>query len=309
MRVLTGIGAVVCIAACVTAAPARMPAARTVSLTLDEAKALVADFEARQARESDGSGLREPKSLDDVLEILKRDQLDLFPAGVAFAAKTPDDPKAAALQAQIELSWGEALQILGEVFADVTGQLRQTAHDLEIQAASGELSDKQQQRLEGLRETLSKNDGISDALSRLAAEHVGIAARLAKEIIAKSPSDYHGYRVAADYYRLRGDWANFDEMMKKLEAANPGSNGLVFLRGTSALTRDGDAAAATRFLRQALENDPKFTRAQALLVLSRSGVRDTYAEYQKLRALNPHHQIVVWVGEAFTQAFEAQRSR
>lgn len=294
------------LAACTTTPPPPAAVRPSVGLTLEEAQGLVAEFEARQAAESKGDPLASPKSLDAVMEILKRDQLDLFEAGVAFSA-SQEGPAAAALRAQIELAWGEAQQILAEVFRDASGQLRAAVRTLEIRVASGDARESELARLARLEEIVAKSEALAEALTRQSAEHVGTGIRLAKAVIDASPTDYLGYRVAADYYRLRQDWAEFDQMVARIQETNPESNGLVFLRGTAALQRDGDPRAAAALFRQALDNDPKFTRAQALLLTSRGSVREAYAEYQKLRALNPKHQIVLWAGEAITAAFEAQR--
>lgn len=299
---------VLLVAACVSTPQPRVERSRAAGMSLEEARALVAEFETRQAAESASDPLAQPKSLDQVVEILKRDQIDLFAAGVAFAEKQ-EGAQAEAVRAQIELAWGEAQLILAEVFDDVSGQLRSAVRQGRVRAASGEASATEAKRIAGLEDWIDRSDRLSEALVRLAAEHVGTGARLAQDVVAKNPSDYVGYRVAADFHRLRGDWGAFDEMVKKIEETNPESNGLVFLKGAAALQRDGDPEAARELFRTALSRDPKFTRAQAQLVLSRRAVRDVYAEYQKLRALNPHHQIVVWAGEAITTAFEAQRGR
>lgn len=302
-RLLSGVFVSIAVAC---ASPQAPVARRQVSVTLEEAKTLVAELEERQRDLSKDDPLRDPKSMDDALEILKRDQLDLFPAGIAFLEKQ-QGPEAEALRAQIELAWGEAQSILSEVFADTSGQLRASVRALQIRVASGEGSDKDAQSLAALEEMIAKSDLLAVALAKLAAEHVGSGARLAREVIAKHPTNYLGYRVAADFYRLREDWPDFDAMVKKIEETRPESNGLVFLKGAAALQRDRKPEEAQRLLRQALDRDPKFIRAQVQLVLSRTGVRDTYAEYQKLRAANPSHQIVTWAGEAITAAFESSR--
>jgi len=296
--------------ACVTStAPAAKVQPRTVGLTLDEAKAIVAEFESKQLELSKADPLREPKSTDDVLKILKADQIDLFPAGIAFAAKQQGDVKAEALHAQIELAWGEALQILADVFVDASGQMKAALRSMEMRAATGVLSEKLQARFDKLKEVSAKSDLVAEALTKLAAEHVGAGARLAQDLIKKLPDDYVGYRVAADYYRLRSEWDVFDTMVAKIESTNPDSNGLVFLRAAALLHRDQEPAKAAELFRKALVTDPRFVRAQAQLVLSGQSVKETFREYQALRALNPNHQIVVWAGEAIITAFEAQRPR
>ena len=285
MRILFAVS----LAAACASAPARQecPAPRAeAGLSLEEARAVVAEFESKHAKGDAGSPLRQPKSLDDALEILKLDELDLFPAGVSYALSQPG-PEAKALAAQIELAWGEAELTLAEVFDQAAASLRG--------ATSAEL-----------RARFDTNRVVADALTRLAAEHTADGARHAREIIASAPADYKGYRVAADYYRMRERWGEFDETVAKLTALNPASNGLVFLRGVSALYRDGDAPRADRFFREALAKDPMFVRAQVQLMRAQPGSEARYAEYLKLKALNPHHQIVVWAGPTLEKAHQAR---
>ena len=150
---------------------------------------------------------------------------------------------------------------------------------------------------------------MAEALALLAAEHSAAGARHAREIIAAAPTNYQGYRVAADYYRLRERWEEFDDTVAKIEILKPDSNGLLFLRGVSALYREGDGPKADRFFRAALARDPKFVRAQAQLVRSQRGLAAKRAEYLKLKELNPHHQIVVWAGPGLERAYAARQKQ
>jgi tetratricopeptide (TPR) repeat protein len=284
------------------------PQVKPIGLSLDEARQVVASFEAKQSELTAGNPLKAPKSLDDVLEILKLDQLDLFGPGVAFAAKQ-DDMKALTLRAQIELAWGEAQMILAEIFSQTAKYLGTTLRSLEAKDAAGALSDSDREKLDKLRKEAGQAKIVSDALARLATEHVAEGAKHAKTVMEKNPSDYQGYRLAADFYRLRQDWQSFDEMVKKIEETNPQSNGLLFLKGVSAANREGDASKANEFYRKALSNDPKFTRAQVQVVLLQNGIKDTYTEFKALKALNPNHQIVVWAGELIESAWEREQQR
>ncbi|MGZ6142224.1 MAG: hypothetical protein ACXWLM_02745 [Myxococcales bacterium] len=284
------------LAACATAPAAQCPApASGAGLSLEEARAIVGELESKHLKQNPASPLREPKSLDDVLEILKLDELDLFPAGAAFALRQ-EGPEAKALGAQIELAWGEAELTLAEVFSQAAGTLQQ---ELRAAQAAGRSTGE-------LRARLDTNRVVADALLRLAAEHTADGAAHARAIIAAAPADYQGYRVAADYYRMRERWTEFDETVAKLTALNPQSNGLVFLRGVSALYREGDAPRANRLFREALAKDPKFVRAQVQLMRAQPGAAARYAEYLKLKALNPRHQIVVWAGPTIERAWVAQ---
>ncbi len=303
-KVLGSVAAVAVLAlGCSSSQESARPTKR-VGMSLEESRQIVASLETQQAKASESDPLRTPKSMDDLLAILKRDQIDLFPAGVAFAASQTSDPKAKALQAQIELAWGDAHLILAELFSDAANRLRQSVRYLSRGAFQG---DEEKARIAEMKKTIEQCETVSEALEALAAEHVGKGAGLAQEVINANPNDYVGWRLAADFYRMRGEWPKFDEMVKKIEETNPESNGLLFLKGTAALERDGNVVESTNLLRQALAKDKDFTRAQAQLVLSRPTVDDTFAELEKLRAGAPNHQIVVWAGPAITAAHKAQQ--
>jgi tetratricopeptide (TPR) repeat protein len=298
----------VCVAACGGSKEETRGKRTVVGMSLTEAKDIVAALEAQQAKTNEADPLRKPASGEDLLNILKKDEIDLFAAGAAYAATVEaTDPKALALHAQIELAWGEAHLILAELFHDASTRLRQSLRTLNTRLSLTQ-TDEQKARIADIKKTIEQCDTVSDALNLTAAEHVAIGAKLAQQVITKNPDDYVGYRLAADFYRLRGEWDLFEGMVKKIEATNPESNGLVFLRGTAALQRDGRPSEAADLFRQALAKDPQFTRAQAQLVLSRPTVEDTFGELEKLRALNGNHQIVVWAGPAITAAYNARAS-
>ncbi|MBI5529836.1 MAG: hypothetical protein HY897_26225 [Deltaproteobacteria bacterium] len=287
------------------------PSIPTAGPSMEEAKHIVASFETKQAEKTATEPLRTPKSLDDVLDILRKDQVDLFGPGIDFAAKSAE-VRALTLRAQIELAWGEAQLILAETFMGATKHLRGQLSAMEVKEASGGLDDVEKDKLNELRKYIGQTTATAEALSKLAAEHVAAGAKLSREVIEKKPSEYYGYRVAADFYRLRQDWGKFDEMVKKIEETNPNSNGLVFLQGVSAAQREGNIPKAIDFFKKALERDAKFVRAQVQIFLLQSSIPDLYAEYSKLKLLNPNHQIVVWAGDYIERAheqFKAQRER
>jgi tetratricopeptide (TPR) repeat protein len=290
------------LASCATA-ETEEPVVQAKEMTFDEARDIVASFEAKQARKTGSNPLRDPKSLDDVLEILRTDQLDLFAHGVVFAGRQGDS-KALTLRAQIELAWGEAQVILADILADTTTNLRTAMRALEAKEAAEELDEKGKAYLADLRKAVGQATATSEALSILANEHLTKGARMARAVIDKNPNDYHGYRVAADFHRLRQDWPSFFEMLKKVEETNPNSNGLMFLKGVAAAYREDDPAKAIDFFKKALERDNKFVRSQVHVYLLQRGIANKYAEYQKIKAMNPNHQIVVWAGEFIESAYK-----
>jgi len=267
-------------------------------LTYEQAQNVVASIAVRRAvrkAELQNDPLGTPKSLEDVLEVLRRDQQEFFPGALAFAA-TQEGPKALALRAQIELAWGESELILEQMLTRTATRLREDLSRLEVKRRAGGLNPEETAALESLRETLTDLAGVSEALLRVGAEHVSAGATLAQQVIAAAPDDYQGYRVAADYFRVRGEWDRFDEMMAKLDATNPRSNGGLFLRGVEALQRKHDTATAELYFLQALEKDPKFARAQAQVALARAGRPEAQLELKRLADISPHHQLVRWMG-------------
>jgi hypothetical protein len=293
-------------AGCGATTPAVSRAASSAELSEEEARRVIDAYENRRAlRAATASDpLRNPKSLDDVVEILKLDRVDLFADGVKYAT-TQQGPKALALRAQMELAWGEAQLILADLLGKSTTRLRAEARTMETRAAAGGThSADEQKELSSLRDTVRDIEGIEAAMHRVGTKHIEGGITLARLVIDQAPNDYHGYRVAADYYRLREDWAGFDSMVKKLEQANPNSNGLLFARGMEALMRHGDRTKADKLFREALERDPKFTRAQVQLLLAQAQTGDAWDELQKLKAISPQHQIVMWVGPAISSAHD-----
>lgn len=275
-------------------------------MTLEEADGIVSRFVARHGQPDPEEPLLHPKSLDEVLEILGRDQLDLFAAGAAFAASQAG-LRAKALHAQIELSWGDACMVLADILRENAARARPQKHKLEQRAA--ELGEAEKAELAERREMIEEGVKTARALMTIADTHFETGSQLAQEVIAANPDDYAGYRVAADYYRLGQDWEKFAAMVEKIEAAKPKSIGLTFLRGVAAADRDNDRQEAARLLREALAGDPGFTRAQAMLVVWAGSVGDMFAEYEKLEALNPKHQIVVWAGAQIERAHEAWKAK
>ena len=279
--------------------------ANSAPMTAAEARQLVAGLEAEQARLDASDPLMDPKSLEDVVTILKRDNLHLFSRGVAFADKDKS-PQAQQLVAQIELARGDAHLIMAHIFDDAAARLGHSIRTIRTRGVFFLPSPQEREQLEQMEKTAALCHRMSSALATLAYDHLTSGAKRAQALVDANPSDYHGYRVAADYFRLRHDWAKFGEMVSGIEKTNPQSNGLMFQRGAAALQRDNKPEEAAQLLRQALEKDPEFTRAQVFVLMSRSDPVETYHEYEKLKAISPAHQVVVWAGPAIVAAYNAR---
>ena len=273
-------------------------------MTPERALEVVAGIEAEWPHDPEDP-LLQPKTLADVEAILKRDQVTLFPAAVAFLETFeggPDEARdALALHGQIELAWGEAYMLLLEVLLMVNRGLDEKIAAWEAQGTDA-LSAEDQGRLQVSREVAAQLPRTIEALKLVSFAHVEAGSQRAHEVIEGHPDNYIGYRVSADFYRMIRDWENFDTMVAELEKLNPKSNGLLFLKGAHAVQVDKDIARATRYYRQALEHDPEFVRAQAHLVLIQPSVKDMLVELDALEAKNPAHQLLRWAGDHLRQA-------
>jgi len=266
-------------------------------LTVEEVEVLIERIEASWPPPADDP-LRSPASLGDVLTILKLDQVNLFQKAVDFATRH-DGLEASVLEAQIELAWGESYAILMEVLLALGQYVDRSTMHLQLKRRR---TAAEETELEGLIALTDRTARVVEAFQLMMMDHNKKGKRLAGDVIAEHPDSYLGYRLAADYYRTVRAWPKFNEMIAKIEAIKPDSNGLVFLKAAAALQRDQDPQGAADLYREALDNDPQFVRAQAHLLMTHQEFAPMYAEFKKLRKLNPNHQVVQWVGGVFALA-------
>lgn len=285
-----------------------MAPARSSAMSVEQAQKVLDDANAKLFAEDQQNPLRNPKSLDDVLEILRSDQIDLFPGALEYASKD-GSPRAKVLAAQIEVAWGENLRIVAQTLDLLATDLRQEERELEEAKAVGKLDADGQRRLDVLNATIERETTMIAALSRLAPAHLARGATLAEALVKEAPEGYEGYRVLADYHRIRGEWDRYDAMVKEVETRNPDSTGLLFLKGIALSEREGNLDAATKLLATAVAKDPKFCRAQAQIVFLATGLTKKREEYLKLRAMNDHHQLVVLAGPVIENVYDARERR
>lgn len=285
-----------------------MAPARSSSMSVDEAQSVLDQAKTKLFPDAAADPLANPKSLDDVLAILRADQIDLFPSAAAFAKKDASR-KARVLGAQIEIAWGENLRIVAHTIDLLSPDLRQEVRDLEEKQAVGKLPADGQKRLESLKILIEDETRIVQAASRLAPVHLNKGSEMAQTLVQEKPEGYEGYRVLADYYRIRGEWDRYDAMVKEVEKLHPDSTGLRFLKGIALAEREGDADGAAKLLAEAVAKEPKFCRAQAQLVFLASGLTKKYEEYQKLKAMNARHQLVALAGPVIENVYATRERR
>jgi hypothetical protein len=301
---LTLLSALLVLAACETTNSAMVRAVENAELTSAEANAIVNIFEGKAQLTDAPDPLLAPKSLDDVLEILRRDEIRLFKNGAAFA-QSEGSLRGKALAAQIELAWGENQHILTDVLQRAIWHIEESQTLLERKVGRGTATDSEKEKLKQLNSTLADTRDVSRALNRLGDEHLAQGLKLTKEVAGQAPDDYVSYRLLADYERIQENWPAFDKAVAKLAEKNPDSTGLLFARGMEAIHRANDWQKGAGFLRDALKKDPKFARAQAVLVVIQQDTGLAYKEFEALRAISPRHQIVVLLGKAMQADYDA----
>lgn len=236
-------------------------------------------------------------------DVLHRDELLRFPGAIAYL-QGQDGAEAKALLAQLQLASAEAMQVTSQIMIETAERLETRL----AQLAERDLTAEAKAEMgASLQDNIAKLKEMSDALALLSKEELTRGAATAKAVIAENPDNYLGYRVASDFYRMIGDWANFDLMVGKIRTINPDSNGLNFQLGASAWLREGDLEKANAYLQKALEKDPAFVRAQAYQVLIQKDPVARYQHYQALQALNGEHQIVLLAGYSITKAYDASK--
>jgi hypothetical protein len=202
----------------------------------------------------------------------------------------------------VHLSWSEAVTIVRELIARPIGDLREERDALSQRAILHALDAGDRARLDTLSRTVHDYEGMIGALAAIAEEHLRKAVALLDG--GTIPDTWEGFWVRANYSRMIGDWARFDEMMTKLGAVAPNSEALSFLRGVEAIQRKNDPRAAQALLEDALKAFPDFARARVSILLLRTQITDVYAEYQLLKQASPTHQIVQLAGPAIERAYE-----
>lgn len=276
-------------------------------MTVAQARQVVATVEAAWPL-AENHPLLHPQSLADIEAILKLDQVRLFPAGIEYVA-TLDSKDALALRGQIELAWGESYIVMIDIMSNLKKVFARELTKLEKKERANKLSNSELAELYSIRSMVAQLDQNREAFKLMAIEHMTNGQEISETVIERFPDNFIGYRLAADFHRTLKEWDAFDAMITKIEATNPASNGLLFLKGAAAFQRNKDLTTAAGFYRKALKHDPKFVRAQAHLVMIQQDVGEMYEEFVKLEQLNPHHQIIQWAGESVKKAYRKWRKQ
>ncbi|MBX3192333.1 MAG: hypothetical protein KF819_35410 [Labilithrix sp.] len=237
--------------------------------------------------------LREPKSLEDVRAILRRDAVYLFPAAAAFA-RSLNSLEGRFAEAYLELLLGEsqliASQVLSVQAAWVSGDLRVARASLAIER--GQPTDRGRLLAQLIR-VVEEGNKIADALGAVAPSHLARGAEVVRGLRAEAPADPETQILVAELHRLRGEWTEFDAAMKAAEASPSRSPALRYLRGMEQVERYQRRQQGAAIMRESLAAFPKLVRAQVILVLLANNPRVALREIGKLRQMNEDHYLVM----------------
>jgi hypothetical protein len=244
-------------------------------------------------------------SMAQVLEIIRGDRLPEFDAARRYAAGR-QGAEALTLRAYLELSYAGALltaaRILEEERKQDLTELRQLTQARPLQEA--EASKQDRARAAELSAKAADLRKVVRALHVLSEEPMVSGSDLAEQAIRQDPKAQLAYLANADYFRLRGNWLEFDRMMRYAEDSDADPAVKTFLRAMEAFERYVDGERCEELLKETLAKRPDFVRAQASLVLVDESVEDRYAELQELKRVSPMHLVVRLAGPMIEQEHE-----
>lgn len=265
----------------------------TPELRAKDPKALLQELVSGIHLSTEDEALRQPKSLDDVRTIVRRDTIYLFPNAAAFA-RAQNSLEGRFVEATIELLLGESQLVASQV---LTMQAAWVSSDLRIARAnlaseSGQPTDRGR-LLAQLIVVVEEGNKIADALGAVAPSHLARGAELIRTLRTEAPNDQRTFLLVAEYHRLRGEWTEFEAAITAAEQKGTPSPALRYLRGMEQLERFRRPDRGADIMRESLERHPRFVRAQAALVLLAGNPRAALRELAKLKRMNPDHYLAM----------------
>lgn len=244
-------------------------------------------------------------SMAEVRDIIWEDRLSEFEAARRYAAGK-QGPDALTLRAFLDLSYAGALQtaasILEEERAQDMTELRQLTRARPLQ--DPETSQAERQHVAELKAKVADLRKVIRALNVLSENPLQSGFDLAKQAVRQDPRSQPGYLAQAVYHQLRGNWLEFDRMMRYADDETQNAPLRTFVRAREALDRYVDPARCETLLRETLAMRPGFVRAQANLVLVSESAEDKYEELQALEKMSPNHLVVRLAGPMIKDEYE-----
>jgi len=141
----------------------------------------------------------------------------------------------------------------------------------------------------------------------LSEEPLVSGADLIKQAISQDPKSQLAYLANANYFRLRGNWLEYDRMMGYADEGADDPPVRTYLRAMEAFERYVDPARCEMLLKQTIAKRPDFIRAQANLVLVNEDIDEKYAELQTLKKLSPNHLVVRLAGTMIEEEYKTSQ--
>ena len=237
-------------------------------------------------------------SMAQVLEIIRGDRLPEYEAARRFAAGR-QGAEALTLRGYLELSGAGALMTAAWILdhqrrQDLT-ELRQltVSRPLEDTSEAAAADKSRAVKLQAKAADLRK---VVRALRVLSEEPLVSGADLIKQAISQDPKSQLAYLANANYFRLRGNWLEYDRMMGYADEGADDPPVRTYLRAMEAFERYVDPARCEKLLKETVAKRPDFVRAQANLVLVNEDIEEKYAELQTLKQMSPTHLVVRLAG-------------
>jgi hypothetical protein len=243
-------------------------------------------------------------SMAQVLEIIQQDRLPEFDKARRFAAGR-QGAEALTLRAYLDLSYAGALMtaawILEEERRQDMTELRQLSQARPLEDPGSSKAD--QERAAALEAKSADLRKVVRALRVLSEEPLRSGSDLAEQAIRQNPKAQLAYLANANYFRLRGQWLEFDRMMRYADEGSEDPPVRTYLRAMEAFERYVDPQRCEQLLKETLAKNPDFVRAQANLVLIDEGTEAKHEELQRLKAMSPNHLVVRLAGPMIEDEF------
>jgi len=247
-------------------------------------------------------------SMAQVLEIIRGDRFPEYDAARRFAAGR-QGAEALTLRGYLDLSGAGALMtaawILDQERRQDLTELRQLTTNRPVEASEAAAQD--QARAAKLRAKAADLRKVVRALRVLSEAPLVSGADLIKQAISQDPKSQLAYFANANYFRLRGQWLEYDRMMRYAEDGPEDPPIRTYLRAMEAFERYVDPARTEQLLKETIAKRPDFVRAQANLVLVDQAIEDKYAELQALKKLSPTHLVVRLAGPMIEQEYQTSQ--
>jgi len=247
-------------------------------------------------------------SMGQVLEIIRGDRLPEYEAARRFAAGK-QGAEALTLRGYLDLSYAGALMTAAWILdherrQDLT-ELRQLTMSRPMEDNQAAAEDKA--RAAKLQAKAADVRKVVRALRVLSDEPLVSGADLITQAISQDPKSQLAYLANANYFRLRGNWLEYDRMMRYADEGAEDPPVRTYLRAMEAFERYVDPARCEKLLKQTIAKRPDFVRAQANLVLVNEDIDEKYAELQALKQLSPTHLVVRLAGPMIEEEYKTSQ--